>query len=285
MAASFLFFLIAFLFLSGTFFAAITYLLFWYEHQSRINTLFPDKKEARSAAYKGFFSAIKSQFLTFVLFPAGEIAQVKQKRTPPCPLETKHPIIMIHGLFHNSSAWIFYRHWLKQAGFPHCASFYYSSRKEFETIAEEFDAYLNNLFINHPDASPILLGHSLGGLFIRNWAGHSEHREKVAGIITLGAPMLGSKLATFSIVELGQQLEFNGPLIQQITATESAPPVPCYALYSPVDNMVLPRDSASTVPARWQAVQTAPISHLAMLSHKPTAELAINYIRSFHTQR
>ena len=128
----------------------------------------------------------------------------------------------------------------------------------------------------------VVTTHSLGGLLIRNWVGHSEHSNKLAGVVTLGAPMLGSKLATFSVIDLGQHLGYNGPLIQKIEKTESIPQIPCYALYSPVDNMVLPQESVSTAPAGWEAVQTAPVSHLAMLSHKPTADLAINYIRSFH---
>lgn len=282
MAASILFLIIAFLFLAGFFVAATTYLLFWYEHQSRLDTLFSSKKEAQSAACKGFFSAVRSQLLTFILLPAGKVVQVKNNHTPHTPLQKKHPVIMVHGLFHNCSAWFFYKHWLKQAGFPDSTSFFYSSAKPFETVAQELDAYLDNLFKKHPDVKPILLGHSLGGLLIRNWIGHSEHSRKVAGVITLGAPMLGSKLATFSVIALGQQLGYNGALIRQIQETESIPQIPCYAIYSPVDNMVLPQHSVSTAPAGWQAVQTAPISHLAMLSHKPTAELAISYVRSFH---
>lgn len=255
--------------------AVVTYILYWYEHQSRIENLFPSRNAALHAARRGVFSAFFAEIFSFSIYLGGTFLQYWRKRVPKLPAEPESPIIMVHGLFHNSSAWVLFRHWFRKLGLGNCATFYYSSRKPFDVVSAELDKYLEAVLKQAPNSKPVLIGHSLGGLLLRNWLATSEQADKVAGVITLGTPMLGSKLATFSATYLGQQLDFKGKLISEIEGREAAqdlPVVPCYAFYSPVDNMVLPQESVSTPPKGWNVVKTKPVSHLAMLSSKTIAK-------------
>ena len=273
---SFLLLFATLFFLSCLFIAVTTYLLYWYEHEPRIETLFPSRKEAHMAMRKGVFSALCSQLFSFAIYLSGTILQYWRKKTPKAPDHAEAPVIMVHGLFHNSTAWVLFRHWFKKAGITNCATFFYSSRKDFDTISRELDTYLTMVLNKYPDSKPVLIGHSLGGLLLRNWLASSDRATDVSGLITLGTPMLGSKLATFSATALGQQLAYNGTLIQQIETREQGthtPPVPCFALYSPVDNMVLPQESVATPPEGWSIIKTTPVSHLAMLNNKTIATL------------
>lgn len=269
--------LLAFLFfLSCLFIAVSTYLLYWYEHEPRIETLFPSRKDARKAVRRGIFSALCSQLFCFTIYLGGTALQYWRKKAPKAPARAEAPVIMVHGLFHNSTAWVLFRHWFKKAGIRNCATFFYSSRNDFDTISRELDSYLTMVLDKYPDSKPVLIGHSLGGLLLRNWLASSKRATEVSGLITLGTPMLGSKLATFSATHLGQQLAYHGALIQQIEALENkqkTPPVPCFALYSPVDNMVLPQESVATPPEGWNLIKTTAVSHLAMLNNKATATL------------
>jgi len=261
------------LFLACFFVAAATYLLYWYEHESRIETFFPSRKEARKAVQRGVFSALRSQIFSFSIYPAGTILQYWRKNTPQLPSGTGTPVILVHGLFHNSTAWALFRHWFAKAGITNCAAFFYSSRKNLDAISHDLDAYLNMVLEQYPDSRPILIGHSLGGLLLRNWLAASDHAERISGLITLGTPMLGSKLSTFSATALGQELAYKGTLIQQIEAREQTKniTVPRFALYSQVDNMVLPQESVMSPPEGWSLIKTTPVSHLAMLSDKSIA--------------
>lgn len=257
--------------LSCSLVAVTTYVLYWYEHEPRINTLFSSRKEALHAVGHGILTAHRALLLSVSIYLYGTMAQCCRWRLPKLPDHADRPIIMIHGLFHNSSAWVLYRHWFKKLGLTNCASFFYSSGKDFDAVSHRLELYMEEFFKKYPDAKPVLVGHSLGGLLIRNWLASSSHAHKIAGAVTLGAPMQGSRLATFSIRPLGQQLRFNGKLVQQIKMQEQemdAISVPRYALYSPVDNMVLPQESIFTLPEGWTVVRTKPVSHIAMLSEK-----------------
>ncbi|SIO26880.1 esterase/lipase family protein [Halodesulfovibrio marinisediminis] len=256
------------------FIALTSYFLYWYEHEPRLDSLFSSRKEALHAVWLGFLTALKALFFTVSIFLYGTVSQCCWRKRPKQPTSADSPIIMIHGLFHNSSAWVLYRHWFKMIGLTNCAAFYYSSGDNFDEVSRKLNAYMEEFFQKYPEASPILIGHSLGGLLIRNWLANSHHANKVAGVITLGTPMLGSKLATFSVRPLGQQLKFKSKLIQQIEKSEQergAINLPCFAMYSPVDNMVLPQESVSTPPEGWNVIRTKPVSHIAMLSDKSIA--------------
>lgn len=281
-------FLVAILFtlfaLSCLFVAVATYMLYRYEHQSQLEEFFDSPEAATKAIHKAVFSAFKAQFFCFSIYLYGTLLQYRQKHTPQLPKRPDTPIIMVHGLFHNSSAWLLYKRWLARYGLTNTASFYYSSFKSFEEISQELDAYMKQFFSRYPTAKPVLVGHSMGGLLLRNWLSTASQAKQTAGVVTLGAPMHGSKLAIFSALSLGRKLEFNGALIKQIEQQEqTAHPldIPCHAFFSPLDNMVLPQKSVSTPPEHWHTHKTKPVSHLAMLIDKSIANNVAHTITTF----
>jgi triacylglycerol lipase len=99
-------------------------------------------------------------------------------------------------------------------------------------------------------------------------------------VITLGAPHQGSKLAALGLGKLAKSLIYRGPLIEELEKAKEPSDIPCVALYSPVDNMVLPNHALQTSGAGWIHQETGPISHVAMLYHQPTAKLVIEYLKS-----
>ena len=69
-------------------------------------------------------------------------------------------------------------------------------------------------------------------------------------------------------------------VIEELEKGEAEPGAPCVALYSPVDNMVLPNHALQATGAGWIHQETSPISHVAMLYHRQTAELVVEYLKS-----
>ncbi len=80
--------------------------------------------------------------------------------------------------------------------------------------------------------------------------------------------------------KLAKSLIYRGPLIEDLEKAKTQPDVPCVAFYSPVDNMVLPNHALQITDPGWIHQETGPIGHVAMLYHRPTAKLVIEYLKS-----
>ncbi|UZP68412.1 alpha/beta fold hydrolase [Desulfovibrio mangrovi] len=257
--------------------SAITYLLFWYEEGSRPYGPHPGVCTRATCILRGLIMSFFSMLFVTISYPLGFVPDrlMFGKRGTASP--ENPPILLVHGLYHNASAWLAYRRWFKQAGFTNSHAFtYFSFFTRFETLLSKLEEEVAALEKRHPSTKPILVGHSLGGLLIRAWLSEGDNEQRVAGVITLGTPHQGSKLAGLGAGALSRSLIFRGPLIRTIEANDIAPSIPCYSLSSALDNMVLPQEGLHIRNASWIEERAPQVSHIAMLFHKGTALQAIN---------
>jgi triacylglycerol lipase len=259
-----------------------TYTLFWYETANSVHRQYLEnlsKGRPGRLIMKGVLSSYLSLMLTCLLYPAAFWRKLWKPRLDlksPLP-----PIILVHGLYHNVSAWTLYRRWLQVAGFSNIYVMGYSSwNQTFHPLLMKLEQLLAEVRERLPDKPPILIGHSLGGLLCRACVEFGGSSAKIAGVITLGTPHQGSKLAALRLGKLAQSLIYRGPLIEALEKGKTKADTPCVALYSPVDSMVLPNHALQTASAGWVHQETGPISHVAMLYHRPTAALVIEYLKS-----
>jgi triacylglycerol lipase len=262
--------------------ALLTYAFFWYETASSAHRQYLENlSNGRPGRLimRGIISSYFSLLLTLLLYPASFWRKLWQPQLDPDG--SLPPIVLVHGLYHNLSAWTLYRRWLRAAGFRYIYGMGYSSwNQTFDQLVMRLEQLLAEVRERFPDKPPILIGHSLGGLMCRACVQSGGDAAKIAGVITLGTPHQGSKLAALGLGKLAKSLIYRGPLIEGLEKRETMPDTPCIGLYSPVDNMVLPNHALQTTGAGWISQETGPISHVAMLYHRPTAELVIEYMRS-----
>jgi len=262
--------------------ALLTYTFFWYETASSAHRQYlKDLSNGKLGRLlvKGILSSYLSLLLTFLLFPTGLWRRMRQPHfTPDCP---RPPVILIHGLYHNVSAWTLFRRRLLAAGFANLYFFNYSSwNVTFPALVMKLGQLLATVRERFPDRPPILIGHSLGGLLGRACTQSLVDPARLGGLVTLGTPHKGSKMAALGVGKLAKSLIYQGPLIEELEQGKRKDATPCVALYSPLDNMVLPSQALQSTEAGWVNQETAPISHVAMLYHKPTAKLVIEYLKS-----
>lgn len=190
------------------------------------------------------------------------------------------PVLLVHGLYHNVTAWTLYRRWLHAAGFTRVYCHGYSSwRTDFGLLVDELDEAVRDLVAAHPGEKPLLMGHSLGGLLIRGWLADAANQQLVAGAVTLGTPHQGSSLARLGAGSLARSLTFRGALIRNLEACEAPAEVGCVALYSPIDNMVVPQEGLHVITPGWMLRTSPAVSHIWMLWDPNTARLAIDALR------
>lgn len=197
----------------------------------------------------------------------------------PC---TPHPppILLVHGLYHNASAWLIFRRRLKKAGFSNVYAFSYSSwGTDFIYAAAMLEKRVNKVLRQCPEQGLLLVGHSLGGLLVRHYMNIGNRRKEVVGAVTLGAPHHGSKLAALGLGRLARSLLYRGALIKRIEAEDVPPDVPCLSLFSTMDEFVTPPQALRIALPGWQERHLPPMGHVSMLFNPQAARETVCFFR------
>jgi triacylglycerol lipase len=281
MAMTALLFLVRFLLLASICVSLATYSFFWYENAWSARSA-PDRgAKLRWMVLSGLLSSIVSMILIMVSYPFGLFRRFRE----PKEICASEPVIILtHGLYHNASAWLLLRSILRKAGFNNVFVMnYLSFFSSFEKTLKKFEKFVADAAKAVPDQPVYLIGHSLGGLLSRVYAERAGDAAIPAAVITIGSPHQGSKVAAFAVGKLAKSLLYRGPLFTEL---ECGPPrLPCrgIALFSPVDNMVLPSEAMKAPYQGWVYYETAPLSHTAMLYSKSVAKKVIEILQGKET--
>jgi pimeloyl-ACP methyl ester carboxylesterase len=239
--------------------ALLTYTLFCYEESNQSGKpLGP----FLALAAKTTLRSIASEILILILHPVGLWPRLWKE-----PTEGKALVILVHGLFHNQSAWVLFRRWLHARGFGAACLSYASWGAQWDETVDAVREDIKNLLARHPDRDVHLVGHSMGGLLL--WSALAQLEDKDNGriktLVTMGTPFAGSKLSPFALTSLGRYLDFEGQTVRHVTDLPLPAHVRRLALHSPADNMVLPNTALRCSAPGWCEKQTGPVSHVAML--------------------
>jgi triacylglycerol esterase/lipase EstA (alpha/beta hydrolase family) len=225
----------------------------------------------------GVLSSILSVALIMVTFPLGLIRRLWE---PKGISSTGPVIILVHGLFHNPSAWLIFRRRLLRAGFKNIFVMSYGSFfTSFEKTLEKFFKFVAEVRHAFPEQPIYLIGHSLGGLLCRAYAERAGDEVVPAAVITLGCPHQGSKIAAFHMGKLASSLLYRGPLFTELESRTARLRYAGVAFFSPVDNMVLPFEALKVPYEGWVYHETVPLSHTSMLYSKSVAKRIIEVLK------
>lgn len=195
------------------------------------------------------------------------------------------PVLLVHGLYGNASNWLMFRYRLRRLGLRHVYAYSYSSfGPDYFTLMDKLDRMVDAARKKHGGRPVFLVGHSLGGLLIRGYASSSMAQEngesKVAGAVTIGAPLGGSKLAALAIGKLGRSITHRSKLIQKLENQDAEPPFPCLALFSPIDNFVLPYDSMVPTMPGWQHEHAPVVTHISLIFSRPVVQRVAAFFKN-----
>jgi triacylglycerol esterase/lipase EstA (alpha/beta hydrolase family) len=196
---------------------------------------------------------------------------------PAAPTGT--PVLMVHGLYHNRTAWLIFARRLRRAGFENLHTFGYNSfTRDFDHALSELKKRLDALLDASPDGRIILIGHSLGGLLCRCAAGDPRFRDKVAALVALGSPHGGSELAWLGGNRMARGL-IPGRTIPEAVAEAPDPDCPKLAVYTMADDYVIPLDLLRTGRPGWDERVCAPMGHVWMLYSPEVTDMVIDFLR------
>jgi triacylglycerol esterase/lipase EstA (alpha/beta hydrolase family) len=221
----------------------------------------------RRSTYAGALKEMLFTGVNVALYPAGLIGEavgaepssgaLRGRFSPQLALRyldpnaASTPIVLLHGYFHNRSAFVMMRRALRRAGYHHVECFTYNViGHTVDELAQSLKAYVENLLECTGAEKVHLVGHSLGGLIARTYVQQYGGDETVHTCVTLGTPHAGTYAAMIGRGKAARELRPGSELIRRLDATARPTPVRFVSYYSNLDALIVPASSAKlTTPA------------------------------------
>jgi pimeloyl-ACP methyl ester carboxylesterase len=253
------------LFVGNGFVGALAYAFFYYEsassgHLDRVRERFGSPLRAMVRAWAKSFGWMAVILACSVLYYLRLLRPSRWKRRT-----VGAPIILVHGLYHNETAWLSFMRRFRAAGYRDLRPFSYNSWSgDPEELASLLASRIEDAW-RETGRPAALVGHSLGGALIRGCLRKPELKGKIAAVATLGTPVEGSKLAALGPGPLAGKILYRSKEVETLCSAQAFE-VPSLALVSDLDDMVLPADSlfAGRYPG-WRVEHAPPVSHITML--------------------
>ena len=153
----------------------------------------------------------------------------------------KTPVVLVHGYLCNHRIWDDIAPALRAQGHPVFAV-------NLEPIFGSIDLYttaiehaVQALMAHTGHRQVALVGHSMGGLAIRAWM-RKHGADRVARVITLGTPHVGTRLARGSPAHNARQMQWASKWLEELAASESPAILERLRIaLTPQDNIVCPQ--------------------------------------------
>jgi alpha/beta hydrolase fold len=161
------------------------------------------------------------------------------------PLAARVPVLLVHGLVDNRSIFTAMRRGLRRRGFASVCTWNYSPMLgDAARGAAELGAEIDRIRAGTGHDRIHVVGHSLGGLIARYHLQRQDGARRVQSLVTLGTPHGGSVLAHLLPTPLVRQLRPGSPLLQELAEPAPDFDTPVTAVYSDLDQLVLPTSAA-----------------------------------------
>ena len=254
-------------------FAATATLLYWYEAVNNEAPPFEQPKPGIFTVLRSYFFALGGYAVASCLVPVGLFFSRK-----PSPLKAerdlaKAPLILVHGIHDSPGVWLYLTRRLEKKGRRVTIFGYLSLCSNLDGILTRLDDHIHMVEAAFPGKKPVFVVHSLGGLLVRKWLMREGNAERAGGVITMGTPHRGSKVAAVFSFGLGKHIAPRSAFIRDLVAHEDFPlHMPRVSLVSPTDEAVQPASSLMP-PAGWRMRLVPPVSHFGMLVCPRTAAI------------
>lgn len=196
------------------------------------------------------------------------------------------PIVLIHGYFHNRSAFLMMRRALRRAGFRSVTTLNYKALgSDVEGLAGVLGAHVDRVLAETGATRVHLIGHSLGGLVARAYVQLRDGAEKVHTCITLGTPHGGTYAAFAGRGKAARDLRPGSPLLRRLRKAGPSP-ARFVSYYSNLDAMVIPASNAKIDAPGLHArnVLVKDLGHASLLISQTLMRSVIDVLRGLDEQ-
>jgi pimeloyl-ACP methyl ester carboxylesterase len=181
----------------------------------------------------------------------------------PEPAPTHAPVLLVHGVLCNAGVWRRLVRYLREAQVDGLYSLSYGPPlASIETFAGQLARKLDAIVAATGAPRVIVVAHSMGGLITRAYL-RKYGRDRIARIVTIGAPHHGSMLAWFLPGASLAQMRPGNAWLAALNRERLDPALRFVSLWSWHDSMVAPQTSSELPQA--VDVTIAGVGHNALL--------------------
>ena len=191
------------------------------------------------------------------------------------PLAARIPVVLVHGLVDNRSVFSVMQRSLRKRGFAYVCTWNYSPLlTDIARGAADLGAHVERICAQTGHDRVHVVGHSLGGLIARHYVQRQRGDRRVESLVTLGTPHQGSLLAHVVPTPLIRQLRPGSPLLRELAEPAPGCRTTLTAIYSDLDQMVLPTSSGRCDHADLGArnVLVHGIGHMSLPRHRSVVD-------------
>jgi triacylglycerol lipase len=191
------------------------------------------------------------------------------------PLAAHIPVVLVHGLVDNRSVFTVMRRALRRRGFAQVCTWNYSPlQRNVQSAAEALGRHIERVCRETGHEHVHVVGHSLGGLVARYLVQRLAGDHRVESLVTLGTPHGGTRWAHVLPTPLVRQLRPGSPLIRELAEPAPSCRTRITAVYSDLDQMVLPSAAGRCDHPDLQArnVLFRGVGHMSLPIHRGVAD-------------
>jgi len=178
------------------------------------------------------------------------------------------PIVLVHGFFHNRSAFLVMTRALKRAGFQHVHGLNFNPLvQDLNELAALLAVEVDRVLAASGAARCTIVGHSMGGLIARRYVQDLGGEDTVDTVITLGTPHRGTYTSLVAVGPAAAQMRPGSAFLRGLEETARPSGVRWISYYSDLDMLMLPAVTAKLVHPALQAtnVKLRDTGHLSLL--------------------
>lgn len=165
-----------------------------------------------------------ANFVAINAYPLGLLEASFEASPHPHYAHNENPILLVHGILHNHSAFIRLQKELRKLGWHNIFTVNYkTSSGSIHRMAGDIENKVLEI-LEHTGAQQVdIVAHSLGGLVARHCMCNGEARGKIRKLITLGTPHQGTRRSKLLKLvpgsSLGEDLMENSYFIRNLNKT------------------------------------------------------------------
>ena len=151
------------------------------------------------------------------------------------------PVLLVHGYMCNHRIWDDVADALRAQGHDVLAVDLEPLFASIDQYAPILETAVQSLLRHSGQSQVAIVGHSMGGLAARAWL-RTHGLERVARVITLGTPHVGTQIPQHRPTPNGRQMASGSEWLQQLHATETSEVRQLFRIaITPQDNIVYPQ--------------------------------------------